>query len=224
MTTTVLVVEDAPESLAMIATFLENQGMKAICAASGAELRSRLKSLQPDIVLLDINLPDANGVELARELRLGERFGLIFVTARDSDEDVLAALGAGGDDYVTKPINMITLLARVYSVLRRTREPVYTFDGWMLDIVRRELFRPNGELVTLTTGEFNVLAALVARKNQPCSRDFLLDVISNRDPRSISDHTVDNLIVRLRRKMFYEGRHAPIVTVRGQGYALMPTH
>ena len=223
MTATVLVVEDAPESLEMISGFLKDNGMTVIAAGSGADLRARLQGLQPDIILLDVNLPDEDGIELARQLRLGERFGLIFVTGRDSDEDVLAGLEAGGDDYVTKPINLRTLLARIRSVLRRSREPVITFDGWILDVVRRELFRPNGQLVELTAGEFNILVALASRQMQPLSRDFLLDVISNRDPRDISGHTVDNLIARLRKKMQHEGKDAPIVTIRGVGYALMPS-
>ncbi|WP_430511222.1 winged helix-turn-helix domain-containing protein [Pannonibacter phragmitetus] len=108
-------------------------------------------------------------------------------------------------------------------MLRRSREPVITFDGWILDVVRRELFRPNGQLVELTAGEFNILVALASRQMQPLSRDFLLDVISNRDPRDISGHTVDNLIARLRKKMQHEGKDAPIVTIRGVGYALMPS-
>jgi two-component system torCAD operon response regulator TorR len=222
MSTTVLVVEDAPESRVMLTSFLREQGMAAHGVATAAELRARLPALMPDIVLLDINLPDADGIALARELRLGEQCGLIFVTSRDSDEDVLSGLEAGGDDYVSKPINLRTLLARIRSVLRRTRETVITFDGWILDPVRRELFRPDGKMVELTSGEFNILAALASKMMQPLSRDFLLDVISNRDPREISGHTVDNLIVRLRRKMQYEGVTAPIATVRGVGYALMP--
>lgn len=222
MSTTVLVVEDAPESRLMLTSFLNEQGMVAHGVATATELRAKLPALKPEIVLLDINLPDADGIALARELRLGEQCGLIFVTSRDSDEDVLSGLEAGGDDYVSKPINLRTLLARIRSVLRRTRETVITFDGWILDPVRRELFRPDGRMVELTTGEFNILAALASRMTQPLSRDFLLDVISNRDPRDISGHTVDNLIVRLRRKMQYEGTMAPITTVRGVGYALTP--
>lgn len=222
MSATVLVVEDAPESLAMIVGFLEENGLSVVTACSGTQLRSRLQGLQPDIILLDVNLPDDNGIDLARQLRLGERFGLIFVTGRDSDEDMLAGLDAGGDDYVTKPINLRTLLARIRSVLRRSREPVIIFDGWILDVVRRELFRPTGQMVELTAGEFNILVALASRPTQALSRDFLLDVIANRDPRDISGHTVDNLIARLRRKMMHDGKEAPIVTVRGVGYALMP--
>lgn len=135
---------------------------------------------------------------------------------------MLSGLEAGGDDYVSKPINLRTLMARIRSVLRRTKESIIAFDGWILDPVRRELFRPDGSMVQLTSGEFNILVALASHIPQPLSRDFLLDVISNRDPREISEHTVDNLIVRLRRKMLYEGKVSPIVTVRGVGYALIP--
>lgn len=222
MSTIILVVEDAPEIRLMLTSFLQEEGMVVHGMATGGELRTGLAALRPDIVLLDINLPDADGIGLARELRLGEQCGLIFVTSRDSDDDVLSGLEAGGDDYVSKPINLRTLLARIRSVLRRTKEKIITFDGWILDPVRRELFRPDGMMVKLTSGEFNILAALASQMTRPLSRDFLLDVISNRDPREISEHTVDNLIVRLRRKMQYAGIVAPIATVRGVGYALMP--
>ncbi len=87
-------------------------------------------------------------------------------------------------------------------------------------MIRRELFRPNGQLLPLTSGEFNILGALAAQRPNPVTRDFLLDVISNRDPRDISEHTVDTLVARLRRKMNQDGFSAPIVTVRGIGYAL----
>lgn len=222
MTATVLVVDDAPDNLEMVCSFLEQSGFTAIPAQSAAEMKLKLQAKQPDIVLLDVNLPDGDGIELAAQMRLGERFGLIFVTGRDSDDDVLAGLEAGGDDYVTKPVNLRMLLARIKSVLRRSREAVITFDGWILDVVRRELFRPNGQLLELTAGEMNILVALASRPSQPLSRDFLLDVIANRDPRSISGHTVDNLIARLRKKMLHEGQEPPIVTVRGVGYALCP--
>ncbi|WP_137133239.1 response regulator transcription factor [Rhizobium sp. FKY42] len=221
MSTTVLVVEDAPESLELICSFLRQNGMTTFAARSLAEMRQRLQSHQPDIILLDVNLPDGDGIEAARKLRLGSLYGLIFVTARDSDDDILAGLDAGGDDYVTKPINLKTLHARIRSVLRRSREPVITFDGWILDVVRRELFRPNGQLLELTAGEMNILVALASRPGEPLSRDFLLDVIANRDPTSISGHTVDNLIARLRKKMQLDGKDAPIATVRGVGYALI---
>lgn len=222
--TTILVVEDSPESLELVAGYLENQGFTCLRARSAAEMRDALLRQAPALIVLDVNLPDADGIELARSLRLADTCRLIFLTSRSADDDVIAGLDAGGDDYVTKPVNLRALLARINSVLRRTAttDTVVTFDGWILDTVRRELFRPNGQMLELTSGEFNILAAMAAQRPQAVSRDFLLDVISNRDPRSVSSHTVDTLIARLRRKMRSDTEDAPIITVRGVGYALTP--
>lgn len=216
----ILIVDDAPDCLEMVAGYLQEQGLVCLCAASGAEMRTILRTTLPSLILLDVNLPDGDGIAMARELRLGERSGLIFLTSRDTDEDVVAGLEAGGDDYVAKPVNLRALVARIRSVLRRAGESVIVFEGWTLDLIRRELFKPNGQLLPLTSGEFNILAALAARRPQPVSRDVLLDVISNRDPRDISDHTVDTLVARLRRKMGQDGFAVPIATVRGIGYGL----
>lgn len=218
----VLVVEDSPELLCMIADYLEGENLQVWRAASIAEMERRLTSVTPSVILLDVNLPDGDGIVQAKQLNLGERCGLIFITSRDTPEDVIAGLDAGGDDYVTKPLSLPALHARIRSVLRRTRETVLTFDGWILDLIRREFFTPAGNLMPLTSGEFNILAALAASRPQPVDRDYLLDVISNRDPREVSDHTVDTLIARLRRKMRgATTTELPIVTIRGMGYALI---
>ncbi|CAO3429291.1 response regulator transcription factor [Azospirillum argentinense] len=232
---TVLVVEDSPETQDLIATYLEHQGLRVLRAANGAELTARIAQDRPDLVLLDINLPDCDGLALAERLRLGETVPLIFVTGRDSPTDRIAGLSHGGD-YVTKPVDLLELLIRIRNLLRRSGasaappasaegasapDAPLTFRGWRLDLVRRALFRPDGSYLALTTGEFNILAALAAMRPNPVSREYLLDVISNRDPRSISEHTVDTLITRLRRKMrLDDGAPSPIVTVRGVGYAL----
>lgn len=234
---TVLVVEDSPETQDLIATYLEHQGLRVLRAANGAELTAHVAQGRPDLVLLDINLPDCDGLALAEQLRLGETVPLIFVTGRDSPTDRIAGLSHGGD-YVTKPVDLLELLIRIRNLLRRSAAPAVpstpvesaaapapdaplTFRGWRLDLVRRALFRPDGSYLALTTGEFNILAALAAMRPNPVSREYLLDVISNRDPRSISEHTVDTLITRLRRKMrLDDGASSPIVTVRGVGYAL----
>ncbi len=232
---TVLVVEDSPETQDLIATYLEHQGLRVLRAANGAELTARIAQDRPDLVLLDINLPDCDGLALAERLRLGETVPLIFVTGRDSPTDRIAGLSHGGD-YVTKPVDLLELLIRIRNLLRRSGasaappasaegasapDAPLTFRGWRLDLVRRALFRPDGSYLALTTGEFNILAALAAMRPNPVSREYLLDVISNRDPRSISEHTVDTLITRLRRKMrLDDGAPSPIITVRGVGYAL----
>jgi len=219
---TVLVVEDSPETLELISGYLEAQDIRTLRAASAAAMAAVLKAERPDLILLDVNLPDGDGIDLARRLRLGDSCGLIFVTSRDTDNDVIAGLEAGGDDYVTKPINLGALHARIRSVLRRTSDSVISFDGWSLDIIRRELFQPDGRMLDLTWGEFNILAALAAQRPQPVPRDYLLDVISNRDPRKVSAHTVDTLISRLRSKMQAASSRPMIATIRGVGYALSP--
>jgi two-component system torCAD operon response regulator TorR len=218
----ILIVEDAVDCRTMVGDFLRENGLTCATAASLTEMRTMLRTMDPALILLDVNLPDGDGIQTAREMRLGDRFGLIFLTSRDTDEDEIAGLEAGGDDYVTKPVNLRALLARVRNVLARGGDSVITFDGWILDLIRRELFQPDGRMLGLTSGEFNVLAAMAARLNEPVSRDFLLDVISNRDPRGISAHTIDTLVSRLRRKMGVAGGVSPITTVRGVGYALIP--
>lgn len=218
--TTLLLVEDSPDIQALIAGSLRDQGYRVLCAASAAEMERHLTTEAPALILLDVNLPDADGIELAKAKSLGDRGGLIFITSRDTPEDVIAGLDAGGDDYVAKPVVMPALLARIRSVLRRKQETVLNFEGWILDLIRRELFSPRGNLLPLTSGEFNVLAALAAAKGAAVDRDFLLDVISNRDPREVSGHTVDTLVARLRRKMREAGGPVPIVTLRNQGYAV----
>jgi len=220
---TILVTEDAPEIMEQIVDALAGEGFAVVKATNVQELRAALLWARPDLILLDVNLPDGDGLDIACKMRLRERAGLIFVTARDGEEDRLKGLESGGDDYVIKPFSVRELTARVHNVLR-LRAPASSqirFDGWSLDMIRRELFQPNGALLPLTTGEFNVLAALAAVRPQPLTRDFLLDVISNRDPRTVRAHTVDTLVARLRRKLDSGVGSGPvIVTVRGVGYAL----
>ncbi|AWK84930.1 response regulator transcription factor [Azospirillum thermophilum] len=219
---TVLVVEDAAELRELYAGCLADAGYRVLHAPDAATMQRLLTEEHPDLVLLDINLPDANGLELARSLHIRDRTGLMFVTVHTDDEDRIGALEDAGDDYVTKPVDPRELLARVRNLLRRKSHDSYLrFDGWTLDLVRRALFRPDGSFQALTTGEFNVLAALAAMRPNPVNREYLLDVISNRDRDNVSEHTVDMLVMRLRRKMRSDdGRPAPIVTVRGVGYAL----
>lgn len=218
----VLVVEDSPEMAELIRSYLETEGLKVFAAASAGACVRQLALHRPDIVLMDLNLPDEDGLDLAKRLRLGEAMPLIFVTARTGEDDRVAGLEYGGD-YITKPVNPRELLARIRNALRRA-PPVdapLTFHGWTLDLVRRALFRPDGSYLALTTGEFNILAALAVMRPNPVDREYLLDVIGNRDPSEISEHTVNTLITRLRRKMTLDdGGSCPIITVRGVGYAL----
>ena len=220
---TVLVVEDAPEIRGLYADCLKAAGFRVLQAADAAGMARLLAGDRPHLVLLDIDLPDGNGLELARRMQIRDRAGLIFVTAHTDNDDRIAALEDAGDDYITKPVDPRELVARVRNLLRRRSagDTYVRFDGWTLDLARRALFRPDGSFLALTAGEFNILAALAMMRPNAVNREYLLDVISSRDRANVSEHTVDTLVMRLRRKMRQEnGRDAPILTVRGVGYAL----
>ena len=173
-------------------------------------------------------MPDGDGFGLAREIHAENPVGIIFVTQRNNDIDRILGLELAGDDYVTKPVNLRELLARARALLRRRRldressrnRSVATFGSWLIDQTRREIATREGVPVRLTRGEFDLLAALVAADGRPLSRDYLIEVISNRDA-EVGERTVDALIGRLRRKLGTTPGAPPIiVTVGGVGYKL----
>lgn len=183
-----------------------------------------------DLVLLDINLPGRDGLSLLRELRSRSDLGIILVTAKADTVDRVVGLELGADDYVVKPYERRELLARVKNILRRLARTsflnddrsVHHFDGWTLDTGRRLLTDSNGAVVSLTTGEFNLLAVLARHPQRVFSRDRLLDAVSNREW-SPSDRTVDVLIGRLRKKIEADpSQPRMLVTVRNVGYVFTP--
>jgi two-component system torCAD operon response regulator TorR len=223
-----IVVEDDPVTRSMIARYFAEQGFEVEEAGTGAECRRALKRSPADLLFIDIQLPDGDGFDLAREIRATSAVGIIFVTQKDSEIDRIVGLELAGDDYVTKPVKLRELLARSRSLLRRrglerdaARErSVITFESWLLDQTRRELTTREGVPVRVTRGEFDLLAALVQANGRPLSRDYLVEVVSNRDT-EVGDRTVDALVARLRRKLQPPAGGQPvIVTVTGVGYKL----
>jgi two-component system torCAD operon response regulator TorR len=152
--------------------------------------------------------------------------GIIFVTRRDTEVDRILGLEVAGDHYVTKPINLRDLLARARSVLRRRsldrkaarNHNSIAFGDWIIDLTRRELLGSDGKPVSLTRAEFDLLAALVGADGRPLSRDYLIEVVSNRQA-EVDIRTVDALVARLRRKLVGSGTPV-IATVTGVGYKL----
>ncbi len=223
-----VIVEDDPITRTMLVRYFAQQGYEAEAAAGIVEARRALRRRPADVLLLDIVLPDGDGVAFAREIRRDSAVGIIFVTNRNRDADRIQGLEAAGDDYVTKPINLRELLARVRALCRRLAldrkfapdDTILAFDNWLIDLKRRELAERDGRVLRLTRGEFDLLAALILARGEAVTRDYLVEVVSNRAVK-VTPRTVDALVARLRRKLeLASSGPCPIRTVTGTGYRL----
>ena len=222
-----LIVEDDLDIIDLIRRYFIAQGFEVSAASDGAAMRAVIESRAVDAVLLDLGLPGEDGFTLTRYLRERWKGGLIIVTGRGDSIDRVVGLELGADDYVTKPFDLRELLARVRSVLRRaaeTRVPdtaggaVMRFGGFRLDLASRTLTDPRGEVVPLTSGEYDLLSALLAQPNRVLSRDDLMNRTHGRDAGPF-DRAIDVQIGRLRRKIETDpGQPAMIKSVRGAGY------
>lgn len=224
----VLIVEDEPATRALLAGYFHQAGFLVAEAENGRQTRETLLRQPPDLVLLDIELPDEDGFTLARSIREISNVGIIIVTNRAGEDDRVFGLETGGDDYVTKPPNPRELLARARNLLRRTHPSkmhraegtVRRFGGWTMDLARRRLIDTAGKEVRVTRGEFELLALLVRSGGRVVTRDQLIDAVSGTD-RTPNDRTIDVLVSRLRRKMGDEGVSPHIIlTEKGLGYRL----
>jgi len=222
----IAIVDDEPLIQATLVSYFENAGFQVRAADTADGLRRLMAREKIDFVLLDIRLPDGDGLSLMRDIRAESDVPVILVTGRTEEADRIIGLELGADDYVTKPFSPREVLARVNTVLRRTRmsrdegagRRLRRFAGWCLDLDEHRLTSPAGEPVRLTAAEFELLAALVRHPGRILSRNDLLDVMSSRewDP---NDRTVDVLVGRLRRKIEADpGRPQMIVTEYGLGY------
>ena len=222
--THVLIVEDDAVARTKLAGYLETAGHRVSEAIDGRGLRQIMLSDPVDLVLLDINLPGEDGLDLTRFIRANSDVGIILVTGRTDDVDRIVGLEIGADDYITKPFNPRELLARVKTLLRRTtaRAPSAfeskAFEGWRFDTRSRRLVSPTGNKVALTRAEFELLNALIAHPGTVLTRERLLGCITHRswDP---GDRTVDVLVRRLRQKLEIDPQSPElIITVHGEGY------
>ena len=223
----ILLVEDAVELRVLIRTYLEQCGYRVYVAATVAEMEVQWRLVAPDLVLCDIQLPDGDGREAARRLRVHDHAALIFVTSCSDMAYRIQALDDGGDDYVTKPVDLRELAARVRSVLRRRalRPTSIVLGNWRLEVIRKQLCSPSGATASFTSGEFGLLLALASSIGHAVTRNILLDVISQRSEREVTERTVDTLMARIRRKIppaagLMDLPRPVINTVRGNGYRL----
>lgn len=225
---TIILVEDDPHLRTLTARALRENGYTVRPAVSAPEMWLAMQQGPVDLVLLDIMLPGTSGIDLCRELRKTSDVPIIFISAKGSEMDRVVGLELGADDYLAKPFGTRELIARVRAVLRRhsvERAPAdrergeLEFDGWKVNLPRRELLSPTGAVVDLTGAEFDLLVALCDNAQRVIARERLIELSRTRLGDS-SDRSVDVLISRLRRKLTSDDKAAPIITVRGVGYML----
>ncbi len=194
-------------------------------------MQRALLSSRIDLVILDIMLPGKDGLTLCRELRASKSIPVIMLTARGEATDRVIGLEVGADDYLAKPFDVRELEARIRAVLRRTPheaggsgdgKPTFAFSGWRLDARQRHLFSPEGAMVDLTSGEFDLLLVFVERPQRVLSRNQLLDLARGRDAAPF-DRSIDVQVSRLRRKIEADPRAPELIkTVRSGGYVFTP--
>ncbi len=229
MTQTIFVVDDDATLRNRLAKYLSAQGFEAEAFSGGQELRARLGSKTPDLVVLDLLMPGEDGLSLTRHLRSACDAGILILTGQGDTIDRIVGLEMGADDYLGKPFDLRELLARIRSVLRRRSSARAAengpgssdskeFAGWVVDFGRREVKSPDGETVELTGAEFNLLQEFLENPGRALDRDRLLDAVADREW-SPFDRSIDLHISHLRRKLGDDPRRPEkIKTVRGVGY------
>jgi len=217
---TILVVEDETSIASFVAAYLRNAGYAVRTAASAQAALAELASKLPELIVLDLNLPDGDGVELCRRIRKGSDVPILMLTARDEDVDKIIGLEVGADDYMTKPFNPRELVARVKSVLRRAapeRRRSETAELSHGDLVinsgKREVYVGDEE-IRLAPKEFDLLWELLDHRGIVLTRDQLLERVWGYTFAG-DTRTVDVHVRQIRRKL---GDASPIVTVWGVGY------
>jgi two-component system OmpR family response regulator len=227
---TILIVDDEPEVRTLLRTGLEGDGFAVAEAADGREAMALLDKLPISLVTLDLKLGGEDGLKVARELRAARNTPMIMITGKGDAIDRIVGLELGADDYIPKPFLMREVIARIRAVLRRYASgavtageaPVgqrYGFDGWAVDLSRREVRDPAGAARELTTAEFNLLALFVQKPGRVLSRDELMDLLKGHDWTPM-DRSIDALVARLRKKLEPDSERPMLVkTVRGVGYA-----
>ncbi|WP_301101922.1 response regulator [Propionivibrio sp.] len=232
----ILIVDDDPEIRRLLVDYLARNGFEAIAARDGHEMRHALDRHAVDLIVLDLMLPDSDGLTLCRDLRGNPKFPnipVLMLTARGEETDRIVGIEMGADDYLVKPFNPRELLARIKTILRRTRalppnlrpEPArcLCFAGWCLDTAARLLTSPDGVATPLSGGEYRLLRILLDHPNRVLNRDQMTELIQGREAEPY-DRAIDVQISRLRQRLRDDGREPELIkTVRGEGYVLAVT-
>ena len=226
----ILIVDDDAEIRALLGTYLQKNGYRTTVAADGNAMWKVLEHNAVDLIVLDLMLPDEDGLTLCRRLRADSDTPVIMLTARGEETDRIVGLEMGADDYLAKPFSPRELLARIKSVLRRYRSlPLnlraddareIAFAGWKLDLVAHHLVSADGVVTSLSGAEFQLLKVLLSHPHHVLSRDQLMMLTKGREADPL-DRSIDIQVSRLRNRLHDDPADPAIIkTVRGEGYVL----
>ncbi len=236
----IVVVDDDPSVRQLLNDCFQHEGYAVVEASDGRQLKAILEETPVDLVTLDLNLGGEDGLTLAREIRAVRNVPIVMITGKGDTIDRVVGLELGADDYIVKPFHVREVLARIRAVLRRYAvhedsrpsapmrpadagretpdEERYAFEGWVLNVPRRELRSQQGDIRELTTAEFDLLLVLVKRPSRVLTRDNLMDLLKGQSW-SPMDRSIDSLVARLRKKIEADIDAPQLVkTVRGVGY------
>ena len=224
----ILVIDDDPEIRELTQAYLSKQGFDVDCVEGAEAMDAYLVESRPDLIVLDLMLPGEHGLSIARRLKNDGDIPIIIVSAQGEDVDRIVGLEVGADDYLGKPFNPRELLARVRAVLRRVKQggeegadDRILFGTFELDLASHRLAR-DGDPVTLTSGEFDLLSILASHPNKVLDRDRILDLLTGAE-RSPFDRSIDVRVTRLRGKIEPDpSEPVYIKTIWGKGYMFCP--
>ena len=229
-TPNILVVEDDRETRTLIAKYLRTNACNVTTANDGREMARLMTDHRVDLLILDVMLPGEDGLSLCRKVRAESQTPIIMLTARGEDVDRILGLEMGADDYLAKPFSPRELLARIKSVLRRTRSlprnlraddaRAIAFAGWRLDPVARHLLSPEGVVTSLSGAEYQLLRIFLSHPNHVLTRDQLMLLAKGHEADPL-DRSIDIQVSRLRHRLGDDPGDPQIIkTVRGEGYVL----
>ncbi|MBI4305106.1 MAG: response regulator transcription factor [Chloroflexi bacterium] len=228
---TILVVDDEPDILELVSRRLELAGYRVLCANSGSAALRLFYQQQPDLAIVDIDMPKMNGLDVCRRIREVSEIPVIFLTAYGAEEDRVKGLEAGADDYIVKPFGKNELAARVGAALRRaslppgkTTQAVYS-DGEIIIDHSAHTVVVRGTPISLSPLEYKLLVALVRNAGQVLSQERLLDVVWGQDALEVSPESVRLYVSYLRNKIEQDPKHPRLITtVRQFGYRYVPAN
>jgi len=226
MTKKILIVDDDSHILEVTKFALEKADMVTACASDGAQALEVFEDFKPDLIVLDINLPEMDGLEVCKEIRKTSNVPVLFLSSRDEEIDRIIGLEIGGDDYVTKPFSPRELVARVNVILRRTKatpiideDDVILTHGKLVLEPAKHLAQWDGREMTLTATEYAILTCFVRLSHRVLNREMIV-AHAYADNMHVSDRTIDSHIRHIRSKFSALGCEETIETVHGVGYRI----